>query len=116
MDAAGGMVLSVAREGDEMVIGARGQLDFATNTELARTVESVADDSCSICALDFELVTFIDSEALKTLLSLHRAFAERGKTLYIRKCSAQVGRTISLLGIGLDFTCDWPNSCPGQAI
>ena len=110
MDATRGITLSVAREGDEIVIRVRGQLDFATAPELAEAIETAARGPYAACALDFELVTFIDSEALKSLLALHYMFAERGKTLYISRCSSQVNRTITILGIDRDFSCDFAGS------
>ena len=107
MDAVQGIALSVAREGDETVIYARGQLDFATKSELTKTIEAARHDATAVCALDFEMVTFIDSETLKSLLFLHRALAQSGKVLYIRKCSAQVMRTITLLGLDQSFGCGY---------
>ena len=110
MDATRGMTLSMARDGDQIVIRVRGQLDFATASELVAAVETAANSSYAACALDFELVTFIDSEALKSLLALRDVFAERGKTLYMSTCSSQVNRTITILGIDRNFNCDFAPS------
>ena len=105
MDAVQGVALSVAREGDETVVYARGQLDFATESQLAKAVRTAGRAATAACALDFEMVTFIDSEALKSLLLLRRTLARNGKLLYIRKCSAQVMRTITLLGLDCNLGC-----------
>ena len=110
MDAARGIALSAARECDEIVFRVRGQVDFATSGELAESVRSFATDSCAAYALDFELVTFIDSEAFKTLIALRRDLADRGKTLYISRCSSQVHRILSLLGIDRYFK--WNGDTP----
>ncbi len=110
MDATRGITLSMACEGDEIVIRTRGQLDFATAPKLAEAIETAANGSYAACALDLELVTFIDSEALKSLLALHHMFGERGKTLYISRCSSQVNRTITILGIDRNFNCDFIGS------
>ena len=107
MEAVQGVALSVAREGDETVVYARGQLDFATESHLAKAVRSAGRAATAACALDFEKVTFIDSEALKSLLSLRHTLARSGKLLYIRKCSAQVMRTISLLGLDSSLGCGY---------
>lgn len=99
MDRELGVLLTVTRKGNEVVIAARGQLDFSNKPMLVETVKSAARQSVSCYALDLELVSFIDSESLKAILFLQDSFAKLGKTLRVGKCSTQVARTLCLLGI-----------------
>lgn len=99
MGAVQGIVLSVARSGEEVVIAARGQLDFATKTELTETITAACGDAVKSCVLDFDLVSFIDSESLKSLIEVQETLSERGQSLSIARCSSQVDRTLTLIGL-----------------
>ena len=99
MDPSPGVLLTVTREGKEVVVFARGQLDFATNQMLLETMNSAADLPAVAYALDLDMVSFIDSETVKALLCLQDSFAKLGKTLRVSKGSPQVARTFGLLGV-----------------
>jgi anti-sigma B factor antagonist len=110
MDAAQGLTISTARSVDEVVITARGEIDFANVSILVGGIEAEIDDSVTLCIIDFEKVTFIDSETVKALLALRRRYAGLRKEIKVRRCSRPVARLLSLLGvqrqIGLLDDCD----------
>ena len=99
MDLGPSVLLTVTRDGEEVVIAARGQLDFATTPVLVDTVNSAASQPVIAYALNLELVSFIDSESVKAILDLQDSFAKLGKTLHVTRCSSQVARTFGLLGV-----------------
>ena len=99
MDPSPGVLLTVTREGEEVVVSACGQLDFATNPMLLETMNSAAELPAVAYALDLDMVSFIDSETVKALLYLQDSFAKLGKSLRVSRGSSQVARTLGLLGI-----------------
>lgn len=99
MDASCGLTLRTRREGSAVVICIRGELDFATTPRLASVIESSAFDEVKLCLIDCSEVTFIDSEALKTLIKAQNELLEAGVQLRISGCSKQVMRTLGLLGL-----------------
>ncbi|MEN6356067.1 MAG: STAS domain-containing protein [Armatimonadota bacterium] len=99
MDAIKGLTLWNAHEGDQVVIYAQGELDFATTPHLIQTIRNLKDEAIDKYIIDCEEVTFIDSETLKYVLGLRRDFAQCGRRLWFRKCSPQVRRILDLLGL-----------------
>lgn len=105
MDITQRISLSTAREGDQVVVRACGELDFIAAPELKGTVEAAIDDAAVGCVLDCEEVTFIDSESLKCFLALRRWMSEQGKGFYLRNCSRQVARALAMIGLESMFIC-----------
>ena len=99
MDAAKGLTISTARSNDEVVVTAGGEIDFANVGILVGGIESEIDDSVTSCVIDFERVTFIDSETVKALLALRYRYADLRKDIKLRHCSRPVFRLLSLLGV-----------------
>jgi anti-anti-sigma factor len=105
MDAAQCLTLAASRREDEVVITIRGDLDFGAVDEMTSCIESAVDERVKLCILDCQQVTFADSEALKALLMLQCRFARVGRELCIRKCSRQLFRLLTLLGIREQLGC-----------
>lgn len=99
MDAVQGLTLSTAREDEKVVIYVCGELDFATAPRLQPVVDAALEDGAVECALDCQGVTFIDSEAFKSIIRLQKSAAQCGTILYLRNNSRQVSRTLALLGL-----------------
>lgn len=100
MEAMQTLTLSATCEDGEIIVTVCGEMDFSTASALADTLEKCARDATTAVALDLRQVTFIDSEAIKTLLRLKRSFStEYGIPLYICYCSRQVARTLEMLAI-----------------
>ncbi len=105
MEAAQCLTLAASRCGDQVVIKICGDLDFSTVSEMTRCIEDAVDDHVKLCVLDCEQVTFVDSEALKTILLLRCEFARVGRVLRIQNCSRQLARLLKLLGISEQLGC-----------
>lgn len=99
MDARHAFTVTTIRAEDELVIHARGDVDFAVTPQLVEAVRSAVDDSVSSIVIDCEQVTFIDSEALKAFMEMSQRFTSAGKTFLIGRCSRPVTRIINLLGV-----------------
>ena len=99
MDALKGLTISTARSSDEIVVTARGEIDFANLGILVGGIESEIDDSITSCVIDLERVTYIDSETVKALLALRHRYAGLRKEIRLRRCSRPVVRLLSLLGV-----------------
>ena len=94
-----GFVVTSARAGEEVIITICGELDFATCPALVEAVDATVSEVASVCVLDFERVTFIDSEALKALLRAHREMVDAGRKFEVRGCSRQVMKVVDMLGV-----------------
>ena len=98
------LTLSATRENEDIVICACGEIDFSTAYELTDIVERETDDSIFAVVIDLGQVTFIDSEAVKTLMRLRRnLIQQRSIPLYLRNCSKQVTRILSILAVDSIF-------------
>ena len=73
MDATYELAVWASRDGDQIIISAKGELDFCSAPKLVEEVESAADEDISVCALDLSQVTFIDSEHFTALVSTRAA-------------------------------------------
>lgn len=102
MDASYGLRVCTHRDGNTVVVSVRGELDYASSPELVSVIESCAVD-VKLCLIDCSGVTFIDSEALKTLIRVQNQLSGCGVQLRIHGCSRQVMRTLSLLGLEETF-------------
>lgn len=99
MDALCGAACSGAREGDEIVFRARGDLDYAETPRFMDAIGQAFDGEAPSCVIDCTQVTFIDSETLKALLVFGRTLAQAGRALTLRNCSGPVRRIINVLGL-----------------
>ena len=94
---------SLQLEDNQAVIQIRGELDYATAPILQNALnKAIAAGSCDV-VLDFNDVTFLDSEGLKILILAHRELSERGGTLSIKGCSRFVAKTFEILGMDVHF-------------
>ena len=105
MDGQNGLSLSIRREGKEVVVCVCGELDLATSQGLADAIaaaESGVDaegDAAECVALDLSGVSFIDTEACKSLVLIGRGLAAEGRSLRVSRWSEQVEKTVKLLGL-----------------
>ncbi len=114
MEAAQCLTLAMARHGDELIIRIHGDLDLATVGKLVEAVEAAVDEQVRRCVLDCEEMTFIDSEGIKALLVLRKRYAEVGRALELQRCSRQMRRLLTLLGLQGYLGCpcnDEPKPC-----
>ncbi len=99
MEAENGLTLWNTHKDDQVVIFARGELDFATSPRLVQTIWSLMEDAVDQYIINCREVTFIDSEMLKNVLTLRRQFERMGKVLGLSHCSPSIERILNLLGI-----------------
>ena len=105
MDAAQGVVLSTSRRGRRVFVRPKGDLDFSNANALIDAMQAAVDDHVSMCVLDCEQVTFIDTETLKALLLLRHRLRRDGKDLQLHKCPRQLLRLLTLLGLHGELGC-----------
>jgi anti-sigma B factor antagonist len=84
----------------------RGELDFATVPALEEALEQVVASGAKEITLDFNGVTFLDSEGLKVLLRVYRHLRENGGQMHIHGCSRFVAKTFEILGLESEFGID----------
>ena len=109
MDAVQRFTLLITQEVDKIVIYIRGDLDFTVSPDLMTEIEKVFRYGTHTCVLDFERVTFVDSEVVKLLLDIRQRLLSQGVGFYLQNCNAQVDRVISILGLQrwlLNSTCE----------
>lgn len=99
MEATRGLTLSTKCEDNQVVIYANGELDFAATPALVATVMAASRVANMVCVLNCKEVTFIDSEAIKCILTLQRSLSIVGKKLLLYDCSREVARILALLGL-----------------
>lgn len=81
----------------------RGELDFATVPALEEALEQVISSGAENITLDFNGVTFLDSEGLKVLLRVYRHLRDHGGSLQVQGCSRFVAKTFEILGLDSEF-------------
>jgi anti-sigma B factor antagonist len=83
----------------EVVIYVVGELDIATTPVLRGSLSDlldVVDIPWSTLAVDLAAAPFVDVSAAGLLLNAHRRAEERGSTLSLMHCSAQLVRLLHL--------------------
>ena len=81
----------------------RGELDFATVPALEEALEQIITSDVMEITLDFNEVTFLDSEGLKILLRFYRHLRNHGGNLQVQGCSRFVAKTFEILGLDSEF-------------
>lgn len=97
MEGAEELTLSMERSCGHLNVYIRGELDIASAPKLVQAVVDEIGNHVSDCVLDFRGVTFIDSEAIKSLIVLRRKLRENGTNLAIVKVNYPVTRILSLV-------------------
>ncbi len=90
--------VSVNWEGEEPIIHIRGEIDFATAPALNKSLSEVIDRGARHLTLDFQQVSFLDSEGLKVILQTYRHLRAREGSMTVKGCSQFVARTFEILG------------------
>jgi len=96
------LVLEVTARTDATCVSAVGEIDFASQGELERTLTDVG--AHRPVELDLSGVSFIDSSGLAMLLSMRNLFAEGGSMLVLHAPSQNVRRVFELAGLSAAFT------------
>lgn len=86
-------------KGDRRSIVVRGELDLSTSGELADALEVAPEGGVRTVTLDLQGVGFIDSSALRTLVTCGRTLSAAGCALEIGPRSDMVGRVLSMTSL-----------------
>jgi anti-sigma B factor antagonist len=92
--------IEVRRERDRVVLGLHGELDLLAAPRLQSEIELCESEPAAILVLDLEDVQFIDSAGLRVILAAHQRASDRGRRLALTPGSEQVGRLLSIAGVG----------------
>ena len=75
-----------------------GEIDFAASLELRPKIDEITRNCKGELLLDFSQVTFIDSEGIRTLMTLFRRIHEKSARARVVSCSPCVIRVMKLVG------------------
>lgn len=95
--------VSIHRENSHPIVRVRGEIDFATAPLLQDALQEAIAAGASEIILDFQEVTFFDSEGLKVLLTTYRHLRDKGGSVQVRGCSRFVAKTFEILGVEAHF-------------
>jgi anti-anti-sigma factor len=95
--------LTIAREGSHTVISLRGELDIATEGELAAGLALVLAERTSVLTVDLRELEFLDSTGLRALLSLREECAAHDCRLRLVRGGDAVQRAFDVSGLTEHF-------------
>ena len=99
-----GLSAAVHRDGGEVVVDIRGELDDYTAPRLRETLEGLAEEGVADLVLDLGDMTFIDSTGLGVLVgALKRSQAQHGQVT-LRRPSPATRKVLELTGLHKVFT------------
>jgi anti-sigma B factor antagonist len=86
---------------DEVVVSARGELDWATSGELRAAITALLNrGGIGAIGLDLSAVEFIDSIGIGTLVAAQRICQQVGVRLRLTAASAFTARLLHVVGVG----------------
>ena len=100
------MSFSVAREGDDVVVGVEGQLTVRNRRELEQHVLDELDRGARRFRIDFELAPYIDSSGLGALVSLSKQVRERQGELRLSNLNTELRQLFELTRLDALFQLD----------
>lgn len=95
----GELALSSVREGPVHTILLFGELDLATVAAIERELECVEASDASSIVVDLSGLTFMDSTAVRLLLTAHARSLADSNRLTLRRGPAAVQRVLELSGV-----------------
>lgn len=107
-----GLAIETEQQGDDVVVRVKGELDLSTTPQLSAAIDGTADQPTTTVTLDLAGVSFIDSSALRVLVTTGRTLTERGRALRIGPRSDTVARVLAMTN--LDQGGDAFQVLPGQ--
>ena len=93
--------VTVARDGDIVVVTVVGEIDLVTSTRLNRELDSTLDHDPPPARLriDLEQVTFMDTIGIAVLLKARRRALEAGARFSVISTSPAIGRLFEITGL-----------------
>jgi anti-sigma B factor antagonist len=92
----GGPVTAIAREGGMTVVWLAGELDMASVPLVRAALERERDLRPRRLTLELTDVQFLDSSALRLLVSIHRELRAQGCDLILANPSEAISRTMQI--------------------
>ena len=99
------MTFSVARHGDDVVVGVEGHLVIRNRRELERHVLDELERGARRFRIDFGHAAYVDSSGLGALVSLNKRVRERKGELRLTNLNAELRQLFELTR--LDTLFDW---------
>jgi anti-sigma B factor antagonist len=90
------LTVSIAPDGQALVITVEGELDLATVPDLEEALRKAEGTDSAELVLDLEGLTFIDSTGIRALLMAAKRDRDNGERLRIRPGKGQVERVLKL--------------------
>ena len=91
--------VDVSRQEKRLAVKVSGELDLANSSKLDVVLQGELTEADVRLVLDFNQVTFLDSEGLKVIVKAYRRIAEAGGEISIAGCSDTIGRLFDILGL-----------------
>jgi anti-anti-sigma factor len=95
----GELTMRSERERDRHTITLSGEIDVASAGDVEQELARVEATTASAIVLDLSEVTFMDSTAVRLLLTADARSRQDGRRLALRRPSASVLRVLRLVGI-----------------
>jgi len=95
--------ITVSRDGSNAIVRICGEVDFATAPRLESVLKAEIENGMEHIKLDFQNVTFIDSEGLKVLMGISRCLRDKNGLLELYGCSEFLIRILDILGLTTHF-------------
>ena len=101
-----GVDIAVHREGDNVVVDVRGEVDVTGATELGGVVRDIVDEGASCLVLDLSAVTFLDSTGLSVLVAGRNRCRANAGDLKLRDPSPAAWKVLTITGLDQVFAVD----------
>jgi anti-anti-sigma factor len=108
-----GLVLKTSLVGEDTVIHATGELDFATRDELVEMLATIEELGTHGIILDLRELSFIDSAGLHVLIAAHKRAIAGGWRFQIACGPGGVWRAFALSGLTTEL--QFISRIPGEA-
>ena len=86
------------RDGNRYVLALQGELDMSAADEL-RDLFTAAIGQAPVIEVDLDVVTFIDSTVISTLINAHHEAAAAGGSLHVSRPTGHVHRVLTMTGV-----------------
>ena len=104
--------LTIARDGSHTLVSLQGELDIATEGELAAGLGLVLGPPTSVLTLDLRELTFLDSTGLRILLNLRTQCEESDCRLRLIPGGPAIQRAFDVSGLTAHFAIADPSETP----
>lgn len=94
-----GLPVSVAVEGDDLVVYVKGDIDIGNADGLPAALLAATSGTDTSVLIDIAEVTFLDSSGLRAILICEATLSREGITLKVRNATEQSRRVFEISGL-----------------